>query len=103
LPSPELEKKLDDIYSEFLHNSREFFITNDINEIISSFSSDDKIVRLNMLAEILYRELELFNTPQRNKLLAQNLLDLYSYISINSKEYSLERESRKIEIMKFLD
>ncbi|MDO5570578.1 MAG: hypothetical protein Q4F97_03825 [Bacteroidales bacterium] len=103
LPKPEIEKQLDDIYSEFLKNNREFFLSNDLNGIISTFSSNDRMVKLNMLSEILYRELELFNLPERNKELALKLIDLYDYINENSKEYSIEREFRRSEIQKFIE
>ena len=98
----ELNDKLEDVYKDYLKNDREYFLNNDLKSIITSFSGNDDIEKSKLLAELLYRELELFDTSERSKMIAGKLIDLYDYIDINSKEFSFERQSRKEEIKRYL-
>ena len=96
---PELEK----IYSQFLNNNRAYFLTTGLSNLYQAFGESEKgISQAEMLAELFYRELQLFDRPEINPLIARKLIGLYDYIDAQTREFSIERMNRRKEIEQFL-
>lgn len=99
-----LEPLLAKLYSDYLGLDREFFLTSDMSDIYRVFGdSENTLARTEMLAELFYRELQLFGAGPGRKELAENLLGLYDYIDRESREFSFERVERRAEVRKWLD
>ncbi len=70
-----------------------FFHTADIESIMHEmerFAADERIYRLEMLAELLYVDADLSPYPFNQDLL-QKALILFRYIDANGRTYSLQR------------
>ncbi|MEG1617681.1 MAG: hypothetical protein RR202_08075 [Bacteroidales bacterium] len=100
----EVLPELNDIYQEFLNMNREFFLSSSLKDIYSVFGQkQDSLAKTEMLAELMYQELNLFKSTVYNRELAHRLLELYDFIDHESNELSLERMKRRDEIIKILD
>lgn len=98
-----LVPELDKLYNQFLDNNREHFLTAGITDIYTTFGTDAKgLAQTEMLAELFYRELMLFHNPEQNKQIATNLIALYDYLDVQTREFSIERMNRRNEIAPFL-
>ncbi|MEG1587142.1 MAG: hypothetical protein RR346_09720 [Bacteroidales bacterium] len=89
---------LEDLYTDYLKHDRDFFLTSDLTAILQTFAGSEKeIAQTEMLAELFYRELQIFG-PAANQHLPGQLLQLYDYIDKQTREYSIERMNRRKEI-----
>ncbi|MDO4309427.1 MAG: hypothetical protein Q4C43_01690 [Prevotella sp.] len=81
------------MYNRYIGNSSEFFHTASIDEIMTSFDrfhEDERISRMEMLADLYYAEAGLTTTPSR-AILLERALTLYVYVDANSRTYSIGR------------
>ena len=81
------------MYNRYIGNSSEFFHTASIDEVMTSFDrfhEDERISRMEMLADLYYAEAGLTTTPSR-AILLERALTLYVYVDANSRTYSIGR------------
>lgn len=81
------------MYNRYIGNSSEFFHTASIDEVMTSFDrfhEDERISRMEMLADLYYAEASLTTTPSR-AILLERALTLYVYVDANSRTYSIGR------------
>lgn len=81
------------MYNRYIGNSSEFFHTASIDEVMTSFDrfhEDERISRMEMLADLYYAEAGLTTTPSR-AILLERALTLYVYVNANSRTYSIGR------------
>ncbi|MDO4191486.1 MAG: hypothetical protein Q4D14_07405 [Bacteroidales bacterium] len=98
-----IEKEIDGLYTRFLQNNRNYFLTHSIKQSIAAFSDPTKIqMQKEILAELLYQELKVFDYQIDKKTIASNLLALYDDIEQSSQTFSFQRETRKREVEQWL-
>lgn len=98
-----LSLEIDKIYTRFLNSNRTFFLSAQMSDIYRVFQqSKYELAQAEMLAELFYRELQLFNPSQKNAEIAAKLIELYDYIDVNSQTYSLDRSNRRKEVEAYL-
>lgn len=81
------------MYNRYIGNSSEFFHTASIDEVMTSFDrfhEDERISRMEMLADLYYAEAGLTTAPSR-AILLERALTLYVYVDANSRTYSIGR------------
>ncbi len=86
-------KEMQAMYNRYIGNSSEFFHTASIDEVMTSFDrfhEDERISRMEMLADLYYAEAGLTTTPSR-AILLERALTLYVYVDANSRTYSIGR------------
>ena len=94
---------LEDMYRQYV-GDYSFFHTADIDSIMHEmerFAADERIYRLEMLAELLYVDADLSPYPFNQDLL-QKALILFRYIDANGRTYSLQRLQKIADIEKRL-
>lgn len=94
---------LDKLYAGYLEHDRNFFLTSDLPAILQTFADSEKgIAQTEMLAELFYRELQIFGPDATHNDLPERLLQLYDYIDRQTREYSIERMARREEMMRLM-
>lgn len=86
-------EEMQTMYNRYIGNSSEFFHTASIDEVMTSFDrfhEDERISRMEMLADLYYAEASLTTTPSR-AILLERALTLYVYVDANSRTYSIGR------------
>jgi hypothetical protein len=86
-------EEMQTMYNRYIGNSSEFFHTASIDEVMTSFDrfhEDERISRMEMLADLYYAEAGLTTTPSR-AILLERALTLYVYVDANSRTYSIGR------------
>lgn len=81
------------MYSRYIGPSSEFFHTSSIDDVMSSFErfrEDERIGRMEMLADLYYAEASITTAPSRNILL-ERALAIYLHVDANGRTYSAER------------
>ena len=94
---------LQDMYRQYV-GDYSFFHTADIDEIMHNmerYEADQRIHRLEMLAELLYVDADLTPYPQ-NQMLLEKSLTLFRYIDDHGRTYSAERMLKIADIQKKL-
>ena len=89
-------------YSGYLENTSHFFLTSTSDEIIEyirqKFPEKEFTVRLEIVCELLFQDIENRKKNQDNALI-EKLLELYNRLSTHTKTYSIEREY-KVQLLK---
>ena len=91
---------LEDMYRQYV-GDYSFFHTDSIMHEMERFAADERIYRLEMLAELLYVDADLSPYPFNQDLL-QKALILFRYIDANGRTYSLQRIQKIADIEKRL-
>ena len=92
-----------DLYKQYLDGYEEYHIST-MDEVMQSFTryeTDQRIYRMEMLAELYYVEADMKSEPTRTQLLERALM-LFSFIDSHSKTLSFERQKKIGEIKKRL-
>ena len=92
-----------DLYRQYLDGYEEYHIST-MDEVMQSFTryeADQRIYRMEMLAELYYVESDMKSEPTRTQLLERALM-LFSFIDSHSKTLSFERQQKIGEIKKRL-
>ena len=92
-----------DLYRQYLDGYEEYHIST-MDEVMQSFTryeADQRIYRMEMLAELYYVEADMKSEPTRTQLLERSLM-LFSFIDSHSKTLSFERQQKIGEIKKRL-
>ena len=92
-----------DLYQQYLDGYEEYHIST-MDEVMQSFTryeTDQRIYRMEMLAELYYVEADMKSEPTRTQLLERSLM-LFSFIDSHSKTLSFERQQKIGEIKKRL-
>lgn len=84
-------------YPTYFNRDRDWFIGASLPEITDLFAGDP-VYKLEMLAELLYREAQELAEVTMQKRLYRKIIDLYEVIDIQSREFSIERMNRIAEL-----
>lgn len=84
-------------YPTYFNRDRDWFIGASLPEITDLFAGDP-IYKLEMLAELLYREAQELAEATLQKKLYRKIIDLYEVIDMQSREFSIERMNRIAEL-----
>ena len=93
------EEEIKELYETYIGDYT-FFHSASTDEIMDSFlkyPEGERIYRIEMLAELYYREADLKSEPMREDLL-DKAFKLFSFVDRNSKTFSLERINKINEI-----
>ena len=100
----ERQRDLEAMYTIFGHDAQ-YFRSSTKDEILETMTvfSEDYVQRVEMLAEIMYADAQLFigNYEVRREIIAKSL-DLYTYVEERSDEFSITRMQRMDELKKIL-
>lgn len=100
----DVEKDIDKLYFKFLENNRTYFLTNNLQDTIRAFSDSTKVkMQKEILAELLYQELKVFDYNIDKKKVATDLLNLYDDIERTEQTFSFQREARRKEALLWLE
>ena len=100
----DIEKDIDKLYFKFLENNRTYFLTNNLQDTIRAFRDPTKVkMQKEILAELLYQELKVFDYNIDKKKVATDLLNLYDDIDQTDQTVSFERETRRQEVRMWLE
>lgn len=89
-------------YSTYFSRDREYFLKAPVAEI-TAFLADDPIKKLEMLAELLYRDGSSLTNQKMQRVIYQKVLELYDVIDLRSMEFSMERMKRIAELKQELE
>ncbi len=88
---PELLRlELDGFYKTFLKFSPNHFQNLSIEEIIYSFNDEERLIKIEILAELFYQE-AILQKETNEQLLKKSLL-LLNFVDLNSDVFSIDRQ-----------
>lgn len=90
-----LRPELDEFYKNFLKHPRDFFKDFRAEEIIDFFNEDERLFKVEIIAELFYQD-ALLGEPDK-ELLGKSLA-LLKYVDLNSDTFSFDRQRRTSEI-----
>lgn len=97
-------QQFEDLYNIFLNDNRQYFLTAKITDIYATFGNSDKtMAQKEMLAELLYSELELFDHHNHKREICEKLLALYDDIDNESDSFSFRRAQRRQAVNEMLE
>lgn len=94
-----LRPELDELYKTFLKYPRDHFKEMSIDEIISSFNDEEKLYKLEIVAELFYQDALL---GEVDKQLLKKALALFRYVDLNGDVFSFDRNRKVGEIEEIL-
>lgn len=93
-----------DLYETYV-GPYDFYHISTLNEVMKSFEEypeNERLDRMEMLAELYFQEADLKSEPMREDLL-NRAYDLFSFIDNQSRTYSFQRKDRIQDIIKQLN
>ena len=69
---------------------------------ITTFLADDPIYKLEMLVELMFRDVRAMTDFDMQRVIGQKVLELYEVIDFRGQEFSIERMNRTIELKQLL-
>lgn len=90
------------LYAAYFYQEREWFFRAKVQEITALFV-DDPIDKLEMLVELMYRDVRCLTDAEVQGVMFRKILELYDVIDTRSMTFSLERTNRVDELKKLLD
>ena len=93
-----------DLYQQYLGDYEQYHIST-MDEVMQSFTryaEEQRIYRMEILADLYYVEADLKSEPVRSQLLERSLL-LFTFIDRHSRTLSFERQEKISEIKKRLE
>lgn len=94
-----LRPELDELYKNFLKHPRDFFKDFSVEEIINFFDNDEKLYKIEIVAELFYQD-AMLGDPDKE--LLRKALSLFKYVDLNSDTFSFDRQRKTGEIEKLL-
>ena len=94
-----LRPELDELYKTFLKYPRDHFKDMSIDEIINSFNDEEKLYKLEIVAELFYQDALL---GEVDRLLLEKSLALFRYVDLNGDVFSFDRNRKVGEITEIL-
>lgn len=89
-------------YTTYLKRDREWFLQAPVAEI-TTFFADDPIHKLEMLAELFYRETRCLTDAEVQGIMFRKIIELYHVVDTHSSEFSIERMNRIAEVQRLLE
>ncbi len=90
-----LRPELDELYKNFLKHPRDFFKDFSVEEIINFFDNDEKLYKIEIVAELFYQD-AMLGDPDKE--LLRKALSLFRYVDLNSDTFSFDRQRKTGEI-----
>lgn len=97
------QREMEDMYRQYV-GPYEFYHTAAISDVMESFGQfpeEERLSRMEMLAELYHAETSMLSGPMRDVLL-DKALTLFSFIDSHSRTYSMDRLAKIAEIKKRL-
>lgn len=97
----ERKKAAEDLYRQYL-GSYEFYHTSSLDDIMKSFErypEEERLSRIEMLAELYYAEADMLSEPIRTSQLNLSLA-LFDFIDRHDKTFSLDRINKMSDIQR---
>lgn len=95
-----LRPELNELYKRFLNEPRDYYYNLSVEEIIDSFTDEEKLYKLEIVAELFYQD-ALIGKEVHQQLLGKSLA-LFRYIDLNSDTFSFDRQRKVMEIESLL-
>lgn len=86
-----------DFYTSYFNRNREWFLQASVPEI-TTFFADDPIYKLEMLAELMYRDARKLTDAEIQGIMYRKIIELHDAIDTGGGTFSLERMNRVEEI-----
>lgn len=80
-------------YSSYFSREREWFLKASVQDI-TMFLADDPIQKLEMLAELMFRDSRSLTDTELQGMMYRKIMGLYDVIDVRSMEFSMERMNR---------
>lgn len=98
----ERKKSLENMYTTYFGQSRNFFLEEKEEKILAKLLEEDYFVeKCGMLGEILYREFHRNEKESFKLVLAPKIIYFYKYVNEHSADYSLIYVNRVMELEHF--
>jgi hypothetical protein len=97
----DITEKLDKMYDQYI-GPHAFYQTAEMDDVMDSFSrfnDNERMDRMEMLAQLYYVEADMKSEPTRTMLLQRALL-LFDFIDRNGKTFSFDRRAKIDKIVK---
>lgn len=88
-------------YAAYFNKERDWFLQAPVAEI-TTFLADDPIYKLEMLVELMFRDVRAMTDFDMQRVIGQKVLELYEVIDFRGQEFSIERMNRTIELKQLL-
>lgn len=95
----ERRKAVEDLYRQYL-GPYDFYHTSDLDEIMASFENfpeEERLDRMEMLAELYYAEADMLSEPRRTMQLDM-AFSLFSFVDRHGRTFSVERINKMKDI-----
>lgn len=86
-----------DLYLSYFKRDRDWFMQAEVREITALFA-DDPFYKLEMLAELMYRDARTEMNEGERWVIYRKLIGLYDVIDVRSGEFSIDRMNRVAEL-----
>lgn len=98
IENPQLQTQLTGLYTTFFNQTADFYISKSADEIITSFDEQERLIKIEMLSELIYQDALLKPQGETRQQLLQKSLDLFEYLNAHSATYSIPREQEMEQI-----
>ncbi|HJD93057.1 MULTISPECIES: hypothetical protein [Bacteroides] len=98
----EKQQELENFYSKYLNKDKDFFLTQSIEDIhayLDQSKLQEKVVRIELLAEILYHDALLSSQIEEKRNLALKACYLFEELTRLDKTFSVERQLKTKQLM----
>lgn len=93
----EKERRYVRFYMDYFQKESQFFVRGDMPEI-TAFFVDDPIQKIEMLAELMYRDAGCMPDLDLQCVMYRRIIELYDLIDRRSMDFSIERMNRVAEL-----
>lgn len=84
-------------YSSYFSRERGWFLEASVPDI-TMFLADDPIHKLEMLAELMFRDSRSLTDAELQRMMYRKIIGLYDVIDTRSMEFSIERMNRRVQL-----
>ncbi len=103
----EIQIQLNGFYEKYLGRDSSFFYSSSVQSIIGALVDGrdiqkDGLIRVEMLAELLYRDAGLKQDAKLRQSLSVKVLGLLEYLQANSNAFSVDRAAKIAELQGYL-
>ncbi len=95
-----LYQEVDELYKTFLKFPRNHFHELTVDEIIGSFDDEERLYKVEIVAELFYQDALL--TDEIDKQLLRKSLVLFKFVDLHSDTFSITRQRKASEIESLL-
>ena len=103
---PEYQLQLQSMYRSYFNHTPEFYYDQDadyiLNDLQQQYEGDEFLIRVDMLAELLYQD-ALTKQSEEQKYLLSKSLHLIEYLDKHSDTFSFERRNKIQEIKRKIE